>query len=86
MEENDWERYEQGCHLPLALVWRSMAQEVNLDVSVAMAKGKERLSRQRMGLDRNSDSNESNADWHWKVQLQARFFLVKSIRGWAILE
>ena len=33
-----------------------------------------------MGLDRNSDFNELNADWHWGVQFQARFFLVKSIR------
>ena len=43
-----------------------------------------RESRQRMGLDRNSDFNESNADWHWGVQFQARFLLVKSIRGRAM--
>ena len=63
-----------------------MAPEANLDASVVMAKGKERLDRWRMGLDRNSDFKESNADWHWGVQCQARFFLVKSIRGWATLE
>ena len=64
----------------MASVWRSMAPEVNLDALVAMAKGEERSGRWRMGLDRNSDFNESNADWHWGVQFQARFFLVKSIR------
>ena len=63
-----------------------MAPEANLDALVVMVKGKERLGRQRMGLDRNSDFNKSNADWHWGLQFQARFFLVKSIRGQAILE
>ena len=63
-----------------------MALEANLDALVVMAKGEESLGRQRMGLDRNSDSNELNADWYWGVQFQARFFLVKSIRGQATLE
>ena len=48
--------------MPLASVWRSMVPKVNLDALVAMAKGEERLGRWRMGLVRNSDFNELNAD------------------------
>ena len=63
-----------------------MAPEANLDALVVVVKEEGRLGRQRMGLNRNSDFNELNADWHWGIQFQARFFLVRSIRGQAILE
>ena len=59
-----------------------MAPETNLDASVAIAKGEERLGRQRIGLYSNSDFNELNMDWHWEDQFQVRFFLVRSIMLW----
>ena len=63
-----------------------MAPEAKLDASVAIVKGEERLGRQRIGLDRTSDFNDSNTDWHWKDQFQARFFLARSIKGEVTLE
>ena len=42
-----------------------MALEANSDKLVVMAKEEEGLERWRMGLDRNSNFNELNADLHW---------------------
>ena len=39
-----------------------------------------------MGFNRNRDLRVSKKVWHAGDQFQGRFFLVRSMRGWAMLE
>ena len=53
-------------------------------VSVAMAKGAERLGRWRTGSDKNRCFRASKVDWQEGDQFHVRFFLVRSTKGWVL--
>ena len=63
-----------------------MASDAYLDASVAIAKGKERLDICRMGCERKRHLRWSKACCWEGVQFQGRFFLVRSMRGQAMVE
>ena len=63
-----------------------MAPEAYLEALVAMAKGAARLGRWRMGFDRNRDLRVSKEVWQAGDQFQGKFFLVRLMRGQAMLE
>ena len=58
-----------------------MVLDTYLEASVAIAKGEKRLGMCKTDLERKRCLRESNASFWEGVQLQGRFFLVKSIRG-----
>ena len=60
--------------------------EPYLEASVVMVKGAVRSGRWRTGFDRNRDLRVSKEVWHVEDQLQGMFFLVRSMRGWVMLE
>ena len=53
---------------------------------MAMANGLLRSGRDRMGCFENSSFSESKAFWQEEVHFHSRFFLVRSMSGWAMLE
>ena len=53
---------------------------------MAIAKREKRLGICKIGLERKRHLRESNVSCWEGVQLQGRFFLVKLIRGQAIVE
>ena len=57
-----------------------------LDASVAIAKGEERLGICRTGCERKRCLRWSKACCWEGVQVQGRFFLVRSMRGWVMVE
>ena len=63
-----------------------MAPEAYLEVSVATARGAARSGRWRTGFDRNKDLRVSKAVWQAGDQFHGKFFLVRSVRGRAMLE
>ena len=63
-----------------------MASDAYLKASVAIAKGEERSGMCKTGLERKRHLRKSNASCWEDVQLQGRIFLVKSIKGFAIVE
>ena len=63
-----------------------MAPDAYFEVSVAIAKGAERLGRWRTSLERKRCFKVSKADWQERDQFQVKFFLVRLIRGRATLE
>ena len=65
-------------------VWRRIAPDVYFKVSVAMAKGAERLGRWRTGSDKNRCFRASKVDWQEGDQFHVRFFLVRSTKGWVL--
>ena len=63
-----------------------MVLEAYLEASVATAKGAAGSGRCRTGFDRNKDLSVSKEVWQAGDQFQGRFFLVRSMRGQAMLE
>ena len=63
-----------------------MAPEAYLEASVATAKGAVGSGRCKTGLDRNKDLSVLKECWHAGDQFHGRFFLVRLMRGRAMLE
>ena len=63
-----------------------MVPDVYLDASVAIVKGEERLGMCKTGCERTRCLSWSKACCWEGVQFQGRFFLVRSMRGWAMVE
>ena len=60
--------------------------EAYLEASIAIAKGAVRSGRWSTGFNRKRNLRVLNEVWHAGDQFQGRFFLVRSMRGWAMLE
>ena len=63
-----------------------MAPEVYLEASVVTVNGTARSGRWRTGFDKNRDLRVLKEVWQVEDQFQGRFFLVRSMRGRAMLE
>ena len=63
-----------------------MAPDAYLDTSVAIVKGEERLDMHKTGCERKKCLSWSKACCWDGVQFQGRFFLVRSMRGRAMVE
>ena len=63
-----------------------MAPDVYLDTSVVIAKGEERSGMCKTGCERKRCLSWSKACCWEGVQFQGRFFLVRSMRGRAMVE
>ena len=63
-----------------------MAPDAYLDASVAIVKGEERSGMRKTGCERKRRLSWSKACCWEGVQFQDKFFLVRSMRGRAMVE
>ena len=63
-----------------------MVPDAYLDASVAIAKGEERSGMRKMDCERKRHLSWSKACCWEGVQFQGRFFLVRLMRGQAMVE